>query len=62
MHEGWAPATRDQVFVDFSGSPRTLFRGVLHTLQESGASVTVAGCVNPHKFGGIKWRRNLAVT
>ena len=40
MHEGWAPATRDQVFVDFSGSPRTLFRGVLHTLQESGASVT----------------------
>lgn len=27
MHEGWAPATRDQVFVDFSGSPRTLFSG-----------------------------------
>ena len=38
-HERWAPAIRNQVFLRFKGSPRTLFRGVLHTLQEC-ASVT----------------------
>lgn len=41
IHERWAPAIRNQVFLRFKGSPRTLFRGVLHTLQESARPLQV---------------------